>query len=163
MMFETQWAIHDEELRSIHAVLDRLVADSNSRSAYIVDKAGQLISQAGDTENVDGLSLASLAAGCVAATGGLAQLFGEEEFPSHFHQGRHDNLHISLVGPRMILLLVFDESSSLGLVRLRVKKAGGQLARIFEEAQKRAEAEATQNENPLANITDEDIDQLFAD
>ena len=163
MMFGTQWAMHEEDLRSLQAVIDRLVVDSNSRSVYIVDKAGQLISQAGETEGVDGTSLASLAAGCVAATGGLAQLFGEEEFPSHFHQGRHDNLHISLVGHRMILMLVFDESSSLGLVRLRVKKAGGQLARIVEEAQKRAEAEATQSDNPLANITDEDIDQLFAD
>jgi hypothetical protein len=99
----------------------------------------------------------------VAATGGLAELFGEEEFPSHFHQGRHDNLHISLVGQRMILMLVFDESSSLGLVRLRVKKASGQLARIIEEAQKKAEAESNQSDNPLADITDEDIDQLFAD
>ena len=163
MMFGTQWAMHEEDLRSLQAVIDRLVVDSNSRSVYIVDKAGQLVSQAGDTQNVDGTSLASLAAGCVAATGGLAELFGEEEFPSHFHQGRHDNLHISLVGQRMILMLVFDESSSLGLVRLRVKKASGQLARIIEEAQKKTEAESNQSDHPLADITDEDIDQLFAD
>ena len=163
MMFGTQWAMHEEDLRSLQAVIDRLVVDSNSRSVYIVDKAGQLVSQAGDTRDVDGTSLASLAAGCVAATGGLAELFGEEEFPSHFHQGRHDNLHISLVGQRMILMLVFDESSSLGLVRLRVKKASGQLARIVEEAQKKTEAESNQSDHPLADITDEDIDQLFAD
>ena len=162
-MFGSQWAIHEEDSLRIQAVIDRLVSDSNSRSIYIVDKTGQLISQAGQTDGIDGTSLASLAAGCVAATGGLAQLFGEEEFPSHFHQGRRENLHISLVGQRIILMVVFDESSSLGLVRLRVKKASSQLSRILEEAQKRSEAEATKNANPLAGITDEDIDQLFAD
>ena len=162
-MFGSQLTIQEEDSRQIQAVIDRLILDANSRSAYIVDKTGQLISQAGETSEVDGTSLASLAAGCVAATGGLAQLFGEEEFPTHFHQGRRENLYISLVGPRMILMLVFDESSSLGLVRLRVKKANQQLARIFEEAQKREDAEATQHKNPLADITDEDIDLLFAD
>ena len=36
-------------------------------------------------------------------------------------------------------MVVFDERSSLGLVRLRVKKAGAQLARVFEEIQKKSE------------------------
>ena len=162
-MIGSQWGIHEEDSLRIQAVIDRLVTDSHSRSIYVVDKTGQLISQAGETAGVDGTSLASLAAGCVVATGGLAELLGEEEFPSHFHQGRRDNLHISLVGQRIILLVVFDESSSLGLVRLRVKKAGSQLGQILEEAQKRSEAEASKRGNPLADITDEDIDQLFAD
>ena len=43
-------------------------------------------------------SLASLTAGSIAATGGLAKIVGEEEFPIHFHQGERDNLHITLVG-----------------------------------------------------------------
>ena len=67
-------------------------------------------------------------AGSIAATGGLAKLLGEKEFPVHYHQGQRDNLHISLVSGRMILVVVFDERSSLGLVRLRVKKASAQLA-----------------------------------
>ncbi|MCH2185965.1 roadblock/LC7 domain-containing protein [Myxococcota bacterium] len=159
----SHWVVQEEDSRCIQALIDRLVVDAHGRSVHIVDKTGQLICQSGDTQGVDGTSLASLAAGCVAATGGLARLFGEDEFPSHFHQGRRDNLHISLVGSRMILMVVFDESSSLGLVRLRVKRVGNQLARIFEEAQKRNEAESTQNGNLFADITDEDIDNLFSD
>ena len=77
---------------------------------------------------IDTTSLASLTAGCIAATGGLAKIVGEEEFPVHFHQGQRDNLHITLVAGRIILVVVFDERSSLGLVRLRVKKAGAELA-----------------------------------
>jgi hypothetical protein len=93
----------------------------------------------------------------------LAKIVGEEEFPIHFHQGQRDNLHISLVAKRIILVVIFDERSSLGLVRLRVKKAGAELAKVFEAIQKRTEqAEAQGAGSPFAEITDEDIDNLFS-
>ena len=162
-MFEAQLVMLDEDYRRILTVCDRLVRDANAKGAYIVDKNGQLICEAGEMQDVDSTSLASLTAGCIAATGGLAKIVGEEEFPIHFHQGERDNLHITLVGDRMILMVVFDERSSLGLVRLRVKKAGAELARIFEEVKKKSEQQAMSGESPFAEITDDDIDNLFSD
>ena len=111
---------------------------------------------------IDTTSLASLTAGCIAATGGLAKLVGEDDFPVHFHQGQRDNLHITLVSSRIILVVVFDDRSSLGLVRLRVKKAGAELAKVFEEIQKKAEHESSRGGTPFAEITDDDIDNLFS-
>ena len=74
-------------------------------------------------------------------------------------------MHITLVAQRIILVVIFDDRSSLGLVRLRVKKAGQALSEIFDRVFKRAEAElAGEGENsPFAEISDEDIDNLFAD
>ena len=69
-------------------------------------------------------ALASLAAGNVAATEGLAQLIGETDLLDAVPRGRTDSLHISLISNKIILLLMFDEHSSLGLVRLRVKQHG---------------------------------------
>ncbi len=162
-MFEAQLVMLDEDYRRILTVCDRLVRDANAKGAYIVDKNGQLICEAGEMQDVDSTSLASLTAGCIAATGGLAKIVGEEEFPIHFHQGERDNLHITLVGDRMILMVIFDERSSLGLVRLRVKKAGAELARIFEEVKKKSEQQVMSGESPFAEITDDDIDNLFSD
>ena len=70
-------------------------------------------------------SLASLAAGNIAATGGLASLIGEKEFSILFHEGERDNMHISVIDNRLILVVIFDKRSSVGLVRLRVRRAGG--------------------------------------
>ena len=162
-MFEAQLVMLDEDYRRILTVCDRLVRDANAKGIYIVDKNGQLVCEAGEMQGVDSTSLASLTAGCIAATGGLAKIVGEEEFPIHFHQGERDNLHITLVGDRMILMVVFDERSSLGLVRLRVKKAGNELARIFEDVQKKSEQQALSGESPFSEITDDDIDNLFSD
>jgi predicted regulator of Ras-like GTPase activity (Roadblock/LC7/MglB family) len=162
-MFDTQFVLLDEDHQRISTVCDRLVRDANAKGVYIVDKSGQLVSESGEIQNVDSTSLASLTAGCIAATGGLAKIVGEEEFPTHFHQGARDNLHITLVGERMFLMVIFDERSSLGLVRLRVKKAGAELARIFEEVKKKSEQEGAQGGSPFAEITDDDIDNLFSD
>jgi predicted regulator of Ras-like GTPase activity (Roadblock/LC7/MglB family) len=155
--------MREDDFAKIQTVIERLTRDANAKGIYIVDKAGQLIGEAGEMQGIDSTSLASLTAGCIAATGGLAKIVGEEEFPVHFHQGQRDNLHITLVGQRMILVVVFDERSSLGLVRLRVKKAGLELAKIFEEIKKQSEADAAATGSPFAEITDDDIDNLFSD
>jgi len=157
------FVMYEEELSQINAVLEKLLRESNSKVIFLVDKNGQLISAVGETEHLDTTSLASLTAGNIAATGGLAKLIGEKEFSILFHEGEKDNIHISIVAGRVILVVIFDQRSSLGLVRLRVKKAGDELDRIFVElTQKTEELEKSGNaQSPFAEITDDDIDNLF--
>jgi predicted regulator of Ras-like GTPase activity (Roadblock/LC7/MglB family) len=163
-MHDRQLVMYDEDYRRILAVIQRLVRDANAKGVFVVDKNGQLMAEAGEVRGIDTTSLASLTAGSIAATGGLAAIIGEEEFPIHFHQGQRDNVHITVVAKRVILVVIFDDRSSLGLVRLRVKKAGGELAKVFEEIQKKAEqADLSENASPFAEITDDDIDNLFSE
>ncbi|KIH77512.1 Predicted regulator of Ras-like GTPase activity, Roadblock/LC7/MglB family [Geoalkalibacter ferrihydriticus] len=160
---QSPFVMYDEELENINAVIEKLRHDSNSKVIFLVDKNGQLISSVGETAQLDTTSLASLTAGNIAATGGLAKLIGEKEFSILFHEGEKDNLHISIVGGRVILVVIFDQRSSLGLVRLRVKRASRDLDQIFADlAQKTAEAEKRGGlGSPFAEITDDDIDNLF--
>ena len=161
-MRSAQLVMYDEDYRQILQVIQRLVRDANAKGVFVVDRNGQLIGEAGELRGIDTTSLASLTAGCIAATGGLAKLVGEEDFPVHFHQGQRDNLHITLVSSRTILVVVFDDRSSLGLVRLRVKKAGAELAKVFEDLQKKTDQEQAKGNTPFAEITDDDIDNLFS-
>lgn len=163
-MQETQLVMYEEEFHKINSILDRLVRESNAKSIFLVDRNGQLIAHCGDTENIDSTALASLTAGNIAATGGLAKLLGEKEFTVLFHEGENDNIHISLVHAKVILVVIFDERSSLGLVRLRVKKAGDELAKLFDGLLEKAEKGGGGDvDSPFAEITDEDIDNLFRD
>jgi predicted regulator of Ras-like GTPase activity (Roadblock/LC7/MglB family) len=162
-LMDHQLVLYEEDHRRILTVIGRLVREANAKGVFVVDKNGQLIAEAGEVRGIDSTSLASLTAGSIAATGGLAKIIGEEDFPIHFHQGTRDNLHITTVARRMILVVIFDERSSLGLVRLRVKKAGTELEKLFDEVRKRAETEGSAAASPFADITDDDIDNLFAD
>lgn len=154
--------MYEEEYRQISQVIDRLHREANAKVCYLVDKNGQLIANAGHTDDIDSTSLASLTAGNIAATGGLAKLLGEREFSVLFHEGERDNIHISLIGQRVILVVVFDGRSSLGLVRLRVKRASNELDVIFQSLVKKTESGEVAS-SPFAEITDADIDNLFKD
>src|ERR1041385_7696222 len=152
--------MYEEEFNQIKGIISKLRTDANSKVVFLVDKNGQQIAAHGDVENLDTTSLASLTAGNVAATDGLARLIGEKEFSILFHEGERDNLHISVVGQRVIFVVVFDGRSPLGLDRLRVKKASAELLEIFNEMEVHAQQNAADGgfESPFAEITDDDID-----
>jgi predicted regulator of Ras-like GTPase activity (Roadblock/LC7/MglB family) len=156
--------MYDEEFKLINIVIEKLLKEANAKVIFLVDKNGQLISGCGETQKFDTTSLASLTAGNIAATGGLAKLIGEKEFSILFHEGEKDNLHISIVSGRVILVVLFDSRSSLGLVRLRVKKASEELTAIFAGLLKKAEEKEKSGSSdfPFAEITDDDIDSLFS-
>ena len=159
--------LYDDEFKKIKDSLQRLASDSNSNVVFLVDKNGQQIAAVGDLTTLDTTSLASLTAGNVAATDGLARLIGEKEFSILFHEGERDNIHISIVAQRVILVVIFDERTSLGLVRLRVRRAMQELEKIFEDIARKAEKEkqslSADFDSPFAEITDEDIDRLFSE
>jgi predicted regulator of Ras-like GTPase activity (Roadblock/LC7/MglB family) len=159
--------LYDDEFRKIKDSLQRLASDANANVVFLVDKNGQQIAAVGDLTSLDTTSLASLTAGNVAATDGLARLIGEKEFSILFHEGERDNIHISIVAQRVILVVIFDERTSLGLVRLRVRRAMSELEKIFEDIARKAEKEkqalSADFDSPFAEITDEDIDRLFSE
>ena len=90
----------------------------------------------------------------------MAKLLREREFTTQFHEGENANIHIQLVDNRVILVVIFDKKTSLGLVRLRVKKACEQLGDIFRQLAEKAQG---LGQTPFAEITDDDIDNLFND
>ena len=158
------FVLYEEEFRNLEEALRRLRQEANAKAVFLIDKNGQQIAAAGEIEQFDTTSLASLTAGNVAATDGLAKLIGEREFSVLFHEGQQDHIHISIVAKRAILVVIFDDRSSLGLVRLRVKRASVDLEKIFETMlQKGERTQGPSHASPFSEITDDDIDALFGD
>ena len=158
------FVLYEEEFKHLEEALRRLRQEANAKAVFLIDKNGQQIASAGEIEQFDTTSLASLTAGNVAATDGLAKLIGEREFSVLFHEGQQDHIHISIVAKRAILVVIFDDRSSLGLVRLRVKRASVDLEKIFEMMLQKSERGAgAAHSSPFSEITDDDIDALFGE
>ncbi|MGE5247930.1 MAG: roadblock/LC7 domain-containing protein [Verrucomicrobiota bacterium] len=156
-MGQEHFILREPEHDAFVAVLRKLRADAIAKIVFLVDKNGTLLASAGDADGFDTTSLASLAAGNIAATGGLANLIGEKEFSILFHEGERDNMHISLVADRLILVVIFDRRSSVGLVRLRVRRVSEELSRILAAAREESEGD----EGVIEELTEEDIESLF--
>lgn len=164
-MCAADFVLYEEEFRRLEEALRRLRQEANGKAVFLIDKNGQQIASAGEVEQFDSTSLASLTAGNVAATDGLAKLIGEREFSVLFHEGQQDHIHISIVAKRAILVVIFDDRSSLGLVRLRVRRANSDLEKIFEVMVQKGDrdAQGPSHSSPFAEITDDDIDALFGE
>jgi predicted regulator of Ras-like GTPase activity (Roadblock/LC7/MglB family) len=162
-MARTSMVILEEDYTRFTDLLESVLEETNARFVFLIDKTGQQLAHAGELEGADLTALASLTAGNVAATEGLAQLIGEDEFSTLFHEGSKDSLHISLVSTKIILLVIFDEHSSLGLVRLRVKQRASELGTVVDEILGRSGSGSGKaiGAAAFADITDEDIDALF--
>ena len=107
-MSQGNFILREPEYEALLSILRKLLVDASAKVVFLVDKNGTLLASVGDAFGFDTTSLASLAAGNIAATGGLANLIGEKEFSVLFHEGERDNMHLSVVAERLILVIVFD-------------------------------------------------------
>jgi predicted regulator of Ras-like GTPase activity (Roadblock/LC7/MglB family) len=160
-MSDTSIIMHEQQFQRIKSVLSRLFYETAARMVFLVDKNGQPIAFHGDVNEFDATSFASLAAGNVAATSGMARLIGENTFPTMSHEGERESIYIFVVG-RSLLCVVFDERSTLGLVKLRVKRVHPELLAILNDIVKTSEENRARENALFAEITDEDIDSLFS-
>ena len=156
-MSQGNFILREPEYEALLSILRKLLADASAKVVFLVDKNGTLLASAGDAVGFDTTSLASLAAGNIAATGGLANLIGEKEFSILFHEGERDNMHLSVVAERLILVIVFDRRSSVGLVRLRVRQATARLTAVMAAAVAAGDAEL----GGVEELTEADIESLF--
>lgn len=160
-MTETPFIIQEHQFQKIKALLARLCVESAARVVFLVDRDGQPIAFHGDIGNMDTTSFSSLAAGNVAATTSMAKLLGEDIFPTVVHEGERESIYICVIG-RSLLVVVFDERSTLGLVKLRAKKASHEVAAMIQEMAIESERRRGEENSFFSEITDEDIDSLFS-
>lgn len=160
-MVETTIIIHEHQFQRIKNVLARLCVECAARVVFLVDRDGQPIAFHGDIGDMDTTSFSSLAAGNVAATTSMAKLIGEDVFPAVVHEGERESIFISVIG-RSLLVVVFDERSTLGLVKLRTKKASHEIAAILDDVARDSANRRLDENSFFAEITDEDIDSLFS-
>ena len=155
--------IREEDYSRLMGVLDTLNTETNARFIFLIDKSGQQIARTGDVAGIDHTSLASLTAGSVAATEGLAALLEERMFTTLYHEGQNENLFISLISDSSVLLVVFDEHSSIGLVRLRVDQFKPELSGVMAGICNRSapKTPVTVNKGEFEEISDDDIESLF--
>ena len=78
------WSLDENDHRRITDCLTELLKESQARCALVVDRAGQLLANAGEELVFDATAFASLTAADFSANDQLAKMIGEPEFGSLF-------------------------------------------------------------------------------
>lgn len=125
--------LSEEQYKKITEVLSDLASKTGAFLVLFADMDGHLISYQGDAESLDISALSALAAGDFTATVEMARLIGEKSsFKLLFHEGVEKNLYMCNVDEEFLLLVVFDSSVTLGMVRLYTKKAVNRIDQLLQ-------------------------------
>ena len=157
----SSWSLDEGDYRRILEHMNALLQESQARCALLVDRAGQLLANAGEQLSFDPTAFASLTAADFSANDQLAKMIGEPEFASLFHQGEKESMYLADVGRRVILVVLFDQRTTVGMVRLKVKQTVTALAKVFAEMFKRAPAAGGDHKKGVLEGAEDEIDKLF--
>jgi hypothetical protein len=112
----------------LQTICETLLENSRARSVALVGIGGRRLAGAGAEIKLDEESLPKLLGDRWSEV--IYGLIEHSEWTAAIHRDPGEHLHFAAIPARAALLLVlFDEASSLGLVRLRVKKAIEEISR----------------------------------
>jgi predicted regulator of Ras-like GTPase activity (Roadblock/LC7/MglB family) len=154
------WSFTEDDYGAITESLQRFLGESNARCALLVDRAGQLVATVGEQPTFDPTAFATLTAADFSANDQLAKLIGENDFNSLFHQGEKESMYLADVARRVILVVLFDNRTTLGLVRLKMKATVEELNQLFTAVFQRAH-EARNSQTGLLAGAEDEIDKMF--
>jgi predicted regulator of Ras-like GTPase activity (Roadblock/LC7/MglB family) len=131
MSMKDQRSLLESDFRAVERILLELLERTQAMAAHLVDRGGRIVITVGPDVEYDLHSFASLAAADVAANDELMRLFGGAQVDGVACLGTHRSMASSLVADRLVLCVVFDRHSTLGLVRHRMRRAIEKLDPIF--------------------------------
>lgn len=146
------WSFTQDDFTSITESLKRFLGETKSLCALLVDRSGQLVTTVGEARSLDTTAFASLTAADYSANDQLAKLVGEHDFSSLFHQGEKESIYVADIARRLLLVIIFDSRTTVGLVRLRMKEEVEELTllidRVFSRGRDGAEPGGVREARP---------------
>jgi predicted regulator of Ras-like GTPase activity (Roadblock/LC7/MglB family) len=125
-------AFYQEQLDRIDSILQKDLNNVDIHFVLLIDMSGHIIARWDNgSKGFDAYALAALAAGSFAAVKAMATIVGEKDFPMLFHKGKKENIHFSLVGEQFLLITIFGNNMSLGLLRLIVSEAINRIKKVL--------------------------------
>ena len=128
----TDLVIGAQDQAQLESILAGVIEGAQARSALLINgNDGSVIAAQGLLDSLDVTSLGALAAGAFASAREMARLVGEPEFTVLFHQGKREHVHVNLAGEHGLLMTLFDNRTTVGMVRLYARRACTRIRRIL--------------------------------
>jgi len=151
---------YEEDIEEIDSILMDFLDAAQAKCILVVDREGHLVTKKGFTRSFDTTSLSALVAASFASTKAMAEVLGETQFLVLSHQGTTEHIHIALASGRALLVIVFDDRTTLGMVRLHASEVTSRVAEALEKAEERNKTRAPQK---LKADFEEAAEQRLAD
>ncbi len=138
-----------EDIDQLDSILLPLTQKANLLLAVLINKDGRLLTNQGQLENVDIVSLAALVAGNTASTLAIAHLVGETEFCTMYHQGKNKHIYVASIDDNTFLAVVFDDRTNIDRVKVFARQFDRQLKvalqRVYDKSEEQVDLDMDVN------------------
>lgn len=158
---DSRLIFYRDDVDRINRILEEFLKLSGAKQNILIDKEGHPVTQVGQSAafNIDTVS--ALVAASFAATREMARLLGEDEFTILSHQGKKDHIQLTLIADRCILTTMFDDKTTIGMVRLYAQEAAKKLNAVFKDIAERKEAPAEAIDSEFGSAAKSALDDVF--
>lgn len=139
-MKQNRLVFYEAEINEINGILDEFIDRTQAKAVLVIDKEGHLVTRKGFTQSIDTTSISALVAGSFASTREVARMLGEEEFSVIFHQGKKESIHVSLIGERCMGVIIFDDRTTVGMVRIFAQELSDKLGKVLKKASEKQDS-----------------------
>jgi len=149
--------LNQEDITQIDDVMRTLLSKSEANIALLVEKAGYLIHQCGNPEQLDTTTFATLGSNAYNAVQFMANLVNESNFTSMYQQGESYSTLMVNVDENSLLVLVFPTHLTVGSIKYYAAPAARSVAEIIGEASLRSPGLGLD----LSDLDAKDVQALF--
>src|SRR5688500_12561499 len=154
--------ISEADSKRIKQQLDRMLAEAGANSTLLLDRSGEVISARGGGLPGDLDVLGALLAGTFATSREVARRMNDRDFRTLLQQGMRENTLAEMVGESWIVVVLFDKSTHVGLVKELCRRITPELEAVLLQVQRRSRSMTGLNPTFRTQIEDT-IDLLFKD
>ncbi len=158
----TSLYVNEHDSRRIGAQLDRVLLEAGANLTLLLDKSGEVIAARGEKLPSDLTIMGALLAGTFATSREVARMMNDNSFRTLVQQGMRENTLTELVGESWIVVVMFDKSTHIGLVKDMCRQITPELEAVLLQVQRRSRNMSGLNPSFRTSIEDT-IDLLFKD
>ena len=124
-------ALTVEQGRALKRIANDLLVQAEATVVMLTDIGGNMIAQVPPRDDPNLPTMAALAAGAFSATRAVASLTGETGFRSVSHEGEQTSLFVQSLADEYLLVIVYQKTTTLGLVKLYARRAGEEASEVL--------------------------------
>ena len=152
----------ETSFQKIAQILQELQTRVKARLCVFADMNGYPISQSGDPQRIDISSMTAVAAGTFSATAEMSKMISSEDrFQYIFHEGSKENIYLSSLGEHYLLIVLFDHSVAVGLVRLFTRHALEKISGLMNDLEAESEKATQFFDVEFRTLLDKELDRTF--
>lgn len=149
--------LNQEDIDHLDTVLRDLLKKSEANIALLVEKAGYLIHQCGNPEQIDTTTFATLGSNAFNAVQFMASLVNESNFTSMYQQGESYSTLLVNVDENSLLVIVFPTHLTVGSMKYYAAPAVLSIGGRIAEASLRSPGMGID----LSDVDPKDVQALF--